>query len=153
MLLLTMNIGAERYGIDAQSVTEIIPLVKLKHVPHVDACIKGIFNYRGIPVPVIDLGIFFENRECRNHLGSRIILSEIKMADGTGKTIGLLAEHVTEVIKCNASHFVSSGIHSAKSQFLQQVYQLNDDLIQIIDIKKIIPDSISKQLNIPEYSS
>lgn len=146
MLLLTMNIDAQRFGLDAQHIIEVIPLVKLDHVPLVEDCIRGIFNYRGTPVPVIDLCMFFENHKCRDNLGSRIIIIHIKMPDGTDKTIGLLAEHMTEVIKCNPKDFTHSGIHAAKAPFLQHVYPYNNELIQIIDVTKVIPDSISQQL-------
>lgn len=147
MLLLTMNIGTQRYGLDAQDVVEVIPLVKLDHVPLVEACISGVFNYRGIPVPVIDLCTFFENRKCSNNLGSRIIITRIVMPDASIKAVGLLAECITEVIKCSAGDFIHSGIQSANAQFLQKIYQHKNEIIQIIDARKIIPDSISKQLN------
>jgi len=152
MLLLTMNIGAQRYGLDAQDIVEVIPLVKLDYVPRVEACISGIFNYRGTPVPVIDLCMFFESRKCRDNLGSRIIITHIKMPGSADKAVGLLAECVTEVIKCNAKDFISSGINAANAQFLQHIYQYKNELIQIIDVKKIIPDSISKQLNTARHS-
>lgn len=146
MLLLTMTIGNESFGLDAQRIVEIIPLVKLDHVPRVDACISGIFNYRGTPVPVIDLCMFFNNHKCRNNLGSRIIITHIKLPDESNKAIGLLAERVTEVIKCNPKDFSSSGISSSNAKFLQYVYQCGNELIQIIDVEKVIPDSISQQL-------
>ena len=147
MLLLTMNIGAERYALDAKYIIEVIPLIKIEHVPRVDACISGIFNYRGAPVPVIDLCMFFENRQCSTHLSSRIILTQIKTPDGNDKVIGLIAESMTEVIKCDARDFSSNGIKSDKAAFLQYVYQYGDEILQIIDIMKVIPDSISQQLN------
>jgi chemotaxis-related protein WspB len=151
MLLLTMNIGTERFGIDATHVIEVIPLVKLEHVPRVDHCISGIFNYRGVPVPVIDLCVFFDNRRCRNNLSSRIILTQITMPDGSQKTIGLLAERITEVIKCDSKDFNKSVINSANAQFLQYLYQRENEILQIIDVKKVIPDSISRQLSTTEH--
>lgn len=152
MLLLTMTIGAEIYGLDAQQVIEVIPLVVLKQVPRVDAAISGIFNYRGTPVPVIDLCVFLNQKKCRNNLGSRIIITQLKMPDQSLKTVGLLAEHVTEVIKCNASEFTRSGINAANAEFLQNVYQHQNGLIQIIDVPKVIPDSISRQLTTQAFT-
>jgi chemotaxis-related protein WspB len=147
MLLLTMNIDKEVYGLDAQHVIEVIPLVLLQHIPCVDACIRGIFNYRGTPVPVVDLSIFFNHHPCRNNLGSRIIIIHIKMPDNTLKTVGLLAEHVTEVIKCNPKDFSSNGISADNAQFLKSIYQNENGMIQIIDITKILPASITQELN------
>lgn len=147
MLLLTININDEAYGIDAKHIIEVIPLVILQQVPHVDECIRGIFNYRGTPVPVVDLSIFFNHHACRGSFGTRIIIIHINMRDGTIKAVGLLAEHVTKVIKCNPQDFRSNGISANHAQFLQSVYQHENGIIQIIDVKKVIPDSISQQLN------
>lgn len=147
MLLLTMNIGAERYGIDVHYISEIIPLVSFDRVPHVDACIRGLFNYRGTPVPVIDLCIFFENRTCNDSFGSRIIITQLDMGDGKNKFVGLLAEQVTEVIKCNPEEFTRNGIASEKSRFLQFICQHQNTMIQILDVPSIIPDSIKQQIN------
>ncbi len=153
MLLLTMNIGSERYALDARHIIEVIPLIKIEHVPKVDASIVGIFNYRGTPVPVIDLCIFFDNRKCRNSLGSRIIITQIKMPDESDKIIGLMAEQMTEVIKCDEKDFSSNGINAANARFLNQVYQYGDEILQIIDVTKIIPDSISKQISTTAISA
>lgn len=152
MLLLTLNIGSERYAIDARHIIEVIPLVKIEHVPRVDASIVGIFNYRGTPVPVIDLCIFFDNRKCRDSLGSRIIITQIKMPDESDKVIGLMAEQMTEVIKCNEKDFNSNGIQSGNARFLQKVYQCGNDILQIIDINKVIPESISQQIQTTEIT-
>lgn len=145
MLLLTMNIGKERYAIDASRVIEVIPLVRLEHVPRVDACIAGIFNYRGQTVPVVDLCLFFNNQPCRSNLGSRIILIAMQT-----KIIGLLAEHVTEAIKCNESDIGNSGIRAAHAEFLGKIYKHQHEIIQIIDTEKIIPDAIARQLTATE---
>jgi chemotaxis-related protein WspB len=144
MLLLTLNIGKERYAVDANHVIEIIPLIKLDRVPRVDTCIAGIFNYRGETVPVMDLCQFFANRDCIPNLGSRIILVAISSAQGNRK-IGLLAESVTEVIKCDEQDLGFSGIQSSHAQFLGRVYHYHQEIIQIIDTKKIVPDSIAHQ--------
>ena len=146
MLILTMNIGKERYGIDARRVTEVIPLVAVDRVPMADACILGIFNYRGVATPVVDLCYFFEQRYCEHRMSSRIII--IELSDRQAPTrVGLVAECVTEVIKCSADELGSSGIDEAHAQFLGSVYKHDEQLVQIIDTEKVLPDSIIRQLN------
>ena len=147
MLLLTMNIGKERYGIDANAIIEVIPLVQLDQVPLIDDCILGIFNYRGMPTPVIDLCHLFTQVYCDKKLSSRIIITDIPISDSETRKIGLVAECVTEVIKCNTDRLMNSGIKSENAQFLGSVYKHGNDLIQIIDSIKILPESIANQLS------
>lgn len=153
MLILTMNIGKERYGIDSLLVTEVIPLIRLDQVPMVDKIIKGIFNYRGTPTPVIDLSQFFENRESNNNLGSRIVIIDSQEQSKKSRPIGLIAESVTETIKCNKNQLLSSGIVSAETPFLGKIYKHNEEMIQLIDTRKILPVSIAKQIFVDDQVS
>ena len=146
MLILTINIGKERYGINSNRVTEVIPMINLDQVPMVDKIIKGIFNYRGRPTPVVDLCQYFEDRESVKNLGSRIVIINSKQSDGSERPIGLIAERITEVLKCDEEELLSSGISSAGTPFLGKIYKHNDEMIQLLDTKKILPVSIIQQI-------
>ncbi|MCW9014462.1 MAG: chemotaxis protein CheW [Gammaproteobacteria bacterium] len=146
MLILTINIGKERYGIEAIQVIEVIPLVVLQSVPLADQSIRGLFNYRGAPTPVVDLCQVFEQRACSNKLSSRIIIICPKALSGTPRPIGLVAESVTEVLQCEIDELASSGISSAENSCLGLIYKHGDELIQIIDTNHVLPESIASQL-------
>ena len=111
MLILGLSIGKELYGIEATRVIEVVPLIELKKVPLTDDIIKGLFNYRGIPTPVIDLCQLFEQRNCSNNLSTRIIIIEYKALSGNSRSIGLVAEKVSNVMQCEAEDVKKSGIH------------------------------------------
>lgn len=146
MLILGINIGKERYGIEATRIIEIVPLIELKSVPLTDHCIKGLFNYRGTPTPVIDLCQLFEKRDCSNNLSTRIIIIEYKSLSGVSRPIGLVAEAITDILKCEIDEMTNSGIHSEKNSFLGLIYKYNNEMIQLIDTHNILPEPISKQL-------
>jgi len=146
MLVIGLNIGKERYGIEAIRVTEIVPLIKLKKIPLTDDAIKGLFNYRGIPTPVIDLCQLFEKRSCNSTLSTRIVIIEHVSQSGTKRPLGLVAEKVTDVMKCNADELSDNGMQSQQNDFLGKVFKHNNELVQIIDTSKILPESISLQI-------
>lgn len=146
MLILGLNVGKERYGIEATRVVEIVPLIPLKKVPLSDHSIRGLFNYRGTPTPVIDLCQLFENRDCAENLSTRIIITKYKALSGASRPIGLIAELVTDVMKCEIDKVASSGIQKTDSDFLGLIYKHSNDMIQLIDSDKILPESISNQL-------
>ena len=146
MLILGLSIGKELYGIEATRVIEVVPLIELKKVPLTDDIIKGLFNYRGIPTPVIDLCQLFEQRNCSNNLSTRIIIIEYKALSGNSRSIGLVAEKVSNVMQCEAEDVKKSGIHVEENNFLGLVYKYNDELIQLIDTHRVLPESINNQL-------
>jgi len=146
MLILGLSIGDERYGVEATQVIEVVPLIALRKVPLADKCIRGIFNYRGYPTPVVDLCQLFENRDCENSLSTRIIIIEYTALTGIKRSIGLIAEKITNVTSCEVSDMENSGIHQDQNDFLGLIYTHNTEMIQLIDTNKILPDSISNQL-------
>ena len=153
MLILTMNIGKERYGINTDQVTEVIPLINLDRIPMVDKIISGIFNYRGRPTPVIDLCQFFDNTACTRNQGSRIIIIEPEVNNANPRPIGLIAERVTEVLKCDNDELISSGIKSEATPFLGRIFQHGDEMLQLIDTRHILPVSLAKQIFVDDEST
>ena len=55
MLFLLFQLGRDRYALEASRVVEVVPLLELKRLPKAPPGVAGIFNYRGRPVPAIDL--------------------------------------------------------------------------------------------------
>ena len=55
MLFLQFELGQDRYVLDCSGVVEVLPLLAIKHIPQAPSGVAGVFNYRGEPVPVVDL--------------------------------------------------------------------------------------------------
>ena len=121
-------------------------MVNLDQVPMVEQSIKGILNYRGKPTPVIDLCQFLKKQACNNSLGSRIIIIDCLQKDNSRRILGLAAERVTEVIKCTEDHIFPSGLNSESTPFLGELYKHNNEIIQMIDVRNILPTSIAQQV-------
>lgn len=144
MLILSFKVGIEHYGAEATQIIEVVPLISLKKIPLADSAIKGLFNYRGLPTPVIDLCQLFEKRDCASSLSTRIILIQSKAHNL--RPIGLIAEKITEVTKCpeeNINHSSSNDIHES---FLGPICKHKNEMIQVIDLQKVVPESINAQL-------
>ncbi len=146
MLVLGLNIGKERYAINTLSVIEVVPLIALNKIPLADKCIKGIFNYRGSATPVIDLCQLFENRNCRQTLSTRIVLVNAQTHSNKTRAIGLVAEKVTDIIRCDDDKVSNSGISQQSNQYLGEIFHHNNEMIQLIETKTILPEYISQQL-------
>lgn len=99
MLLLLFQLQDDAYAIDSSKVIEVVPFLLTQKIPMTPKFITGMANYRGNPVPVIDLGLFLNEKPCRQLLSTRIILISVAMGSQFKKIIGLLAENVTETIK------------------------------------------------------
>ena len=146
MLLLIFNIGTERYALKAKDVVEILPLTSLKHIPQAPNFILGLLDYRGSPVPIIDLCEITENRYCNKVLSSRIILVNYLNANNRHHVLGLTAEKVTETVNFDNDDFNDSGISIEEAPFLGAITKKDDIMIQFIEINNLLPENIQSML-------
>src|SRR6267143_6482169 len=110
MLFLIFELGKDRYALDVRQIAEVLPLVAIKKVPRAPQAMNGLFNYRGAPVPVIDLTQLTLGRPSARRLSTRLVL--VHYPDHTGQThlLGLVAERATQTARHEASDFVASGV-------------------------------------------
>lgn len=99
MLLVLFKLQNDAYAIDSTHVVEIIPFLHIQKIPMTPKYIPGMINFRGTPVPIIDLGLLLNDQACRQQFSTRIILTSINLGSQLKKIVGLLAENVTETIK------------------------------------------------------
>lgn len=141
MLLLSFRMGDERYALDASEVVEITPLVQLRKILHAPGEIAGIFNYRGNPIPVLDLAYLIQQRPCQVFLSTRIILIKHIDKNKASYIIGIMAEQVSETTKRDESEFTNPGVMVENAPYLTAVANDSKGMIQFIDLSKLISET------------
>ena len=141
MLVLIFYLGNTMYTMKCDRVREVAPMVKLKEVPHTPNYFAGLFNYRGVVVPVIDLRQLIQGRPCQMRLSTRIILVDYLREDKTPAIIGLMAERVTDAVKKSQDAFVSPGLSMQEAPYLGGFIMEGNDMIQYIDLD-LLPEAL-----------
>ncbi|MEQ6340560.1 MAG: chemotaxis protein CheW [Gammaproteobacteria bacterium] len=139
MMLLLFVIGKDSYGLDVTQVVEVIPYVTLKEIPRAPDYVAGLLNYRGRSVPVVDLTVLMTGNISRAWLSSRIILVNIQDDRKNPHLLALLAERIASTIKLPESAFSPSGVDTSDTGFLGDVAVYQGNIIQLIDIEKLLP--------------
>lgn len=142
MLFIIFQLGDDRYAFDAGQIEEILPLVGIKPVPRSPHGVAGVFNYRGAPVPVIDLSELTLGRPAQRRLSTRIIVVHYANDNGDKRLLGLIAEKAMETIRRDTNEFVSTGVGSDRTVYLGPVAADAHGLLQWIDVKKLLPKSV-----------
>ena len=99
MLFILFQIQGDSYAIDSTRIVEVIPFLLTQKIPMTPKYLTGMANYRGNPVPVIDLGLLLNDQPCSLRMSTRIILTDLSFGSQQKKMVGLLAENVTETVK------------------------------------------------------
>ncbi|GAB4343284.1 MAG: chemotaxis protein CheW [Desulfobulbaceae bacterium] len=145
MLLLLFETGDGRYALDSRDVVEVVPLVKVKKIPAAPAFVQGMMNYHGLPVPVFDFCAIEGGEPSRKAYSTRIILVRYPL-DGEEKLVGVIAEHVTDVIRCSEEDIRSSGILLERHSPGVEGSPGQDEIVQFFDVRKIIPEDVLREL-------
>jgi chemotaxis-related protein WspB len=146
MLFLLFELGKDRYALDVRQIAEVLPLVAVKQVPRAPQAMVGLLNYRGAPVPVIDLHQLTLCRPSARRLSTRIVLVHYPDPAGPTHLLGLIAERATQTARHKRSAFVASGITNAGAPYLGPVVTDAHGLLQWIDVRTLLPPSFRELL-------
>jgi len=146
MLLLSFNLGLEQYAISAKQIIEILPLTSLKSIPKAPVYVAGLLDFRGLPVPVIDLCQLTNDQDYNKVLSSRIVLVNYMDKNFKNHTLGLIAEKVTEMLEIPKEAFSSSGISLKEMSYLGSVTNNEGKMIQYIEINELLTEEVQSML-------
>lgn len=142
MLFLLFQLGGERYALDVGQVVAVLPRLGVKAIPHAPSSVAGLCQYRGGPVPVIDLSELTLGRPSANRLSTRIVLVQFPEPVGGPHLLGLLAERATETLRRDPEDFVAAGVSVDAASYLGRVTADARGLIQRIEVQRLLPPSL-----------
>jgi len=146
MLFLLFQLGKDRYALGASRVVEVAPLLALKRLPQAPKGVAGIFNYRGRPVPAVDLCEMATGQPASERLSTRIIIVNYQHENGTEHLLGLIAENATEMLRKNTKDFVDSGVTMESAPYLGPVLMDAQGPIQWVNEQRLLAESVRELL-------
>ncbi|MBN2347719.1 MAG: purine-binding chemotaxis protein CheW [Bacteroidales bacterium] len=154
---LSIRIGAELFAINVKNILNILEISKITKIPKSPDYIKGVINYRGSVLPVIDSRLKFNIEELGYTPNTCIVVIELHM----GKellSIGAIVDEAKEVLQINDRNILPfPGIGTSyKTEFLKGMSKWEDGFIMILDVEKVFADneiidiqSIAKDIDNP----
>ncbi len=142
MLFLLFRLGNDRYAIAARQVAEVLPMLETKRIPQAPAAVRGAFDFRGQPVPLIDLTQLALGRPAREQLSTRIVLVDDPDGRGGMRLLGLLAEHVTETFRRNPEDFRDAGVEVPDAPWLGRVASDAGGLVQWVEVSQLLTPAL-----------
>ncbi|BCY17973.1 chemotaxis protein CheW [Leptolinea sp. HRD-7] len=133
--LVVFELANEHYGVDISSVESIIKMQEITRIPHSPSFVEGITNLRGLVLPVIDLRKRFGLEAQEASRDSRIMV----VAMGNVK-VGMIVDAVSEVLRVPSESIEPppSMTTTSKANFITGIAKLNDLLVILLDLSKIL---------------
>jgi purine-binding chemotaxis protein CheW len=142
--IVTFQVGTEQYGLEINSISEIVRPQRITPLPRMSEFIEGVINLRGTIIPIVDLRKRFALAMIHDNprkLRMMITRGAVHGAAGNGKELlGLVVDGVNEVI-----HVAKKDIETApeaalgaSSDFITGMGKVADRLIILLDITRIL---------------
>jgi purine-binding chemotaxis protein CheW len=134
--LITFILGEEKYGLNILKVRELISFPEgLTRIPGMPDYIIGMFNLRGLVIPVMDLREKFKMSGEERHEFSVIIIVEVE-----NKNIGLTVDSVSDVIFVKEEDIQETTelAVNVDTKFIKGVAKTKDEMVILLDIDYLL---------------
>jgi len=132
---LCFKLGEEEYAIDVGFVKEIIKNRPITEVPKTLDFILGVISIRGDVMPVFDIKKLLDISSSIDSITSKIVIIEFG-----GERLSLVVDAITQIARISVKDITPApmNISGAKQEFIKGVTLLNDRMIRMLDIEKIL---------------
>jgi len=144
-LLLFRLYGKQRFGINVFKVQEVIQCPALTQIPQSHPVVRGISNMRGKTITVMDLSMAVGGPPVRDTAGKFVIITEYNR-----RVQGFLVGAVDRIINMNWQDILPPPRGVAGGSYMTAVTQVDNELVEIIDVEKVLTEVIGAQDEVSE---
>ena len=144
MQLVSFQLAQEEYGIEITRVQEIILMGEITRVPQTADYIKGLINLRSTVIPIVDLRLRFGLAQ-----GEMTDETRIMVVNVAGKTIGIIVDAVSEVLRISQEQISPPPptVAGLGQEYLTGLVKLEHRLLILLDINKILGEDEAAQID------
>ncbi len=134
-LLMFSLAGKQLYGINVFKVREVIQCPSLTTMPGCHPVVRGVAQIRGKAISVIDLSLAVGGPSLGDVEKCFVIIAEYNR-----KVQGFLVKAVERIVNMNWNEIHPPPSGSGKTHYLTAVTNIDDKLVEIIDVEKILSE-------------
>jgi len=144
--LLLFKLGSkQRYGINVFKVQEVIQCPPLTKVPQAHPVVRGIANMRGKTITIMDLSMAIGGPPLQDYENKFTVITEYNR-----KVQGFLVDSVDRIINMNWKDILPPPKGATEGSYMTAVTQVDDELVEIIDVEKVLKEVIGGQDDVSE---
>ncbi len=133
---ITFRIGDEEYGVDIMLVQEIVRYSKPTRVANANPVIKGVINFRGKVIPVIDMHHKFNLPQQEYDDFTVIVIIEVHY-----KTLGMIVDRVSDIISFNEEDIQmidQEFVEDVKTEHLKGMGKSGERIVLLLDPNRVL---------------
>lgn len=135
---LSFNLADETFALNVKKVLEVLQMQKITKVPQTPDYIRGVINFRGEILPVIDTRLKFNMPAIEDNPRTIIIVLDLEVK-GKELKVGAIADSVKDVIDIKEIDIKDVPEMGSRynTDFLYGMIRVDEEFIMILDIDKV----------------
>lgn len=142
-LLLFRLGGRQLFGVNVFKVQEVLKRPPLYALPQTHPQVLGVADVRGRSVPVLDLGRAIGHPEADTEEAGYLVVTEFNRS-----IQGFLVSAVDRIVNIAVEEVTPPPEIGADSSHLTAITRYHGELIQILDVEKVLADVIGSRMDI-----
>jgi purine-binding chemotaxis protein CheW len=138
---LSFSLANETFALNVKKVLEVLQMQKITKVPQTPDYVRGILNFRGEILPVIDTRLKFNMPAIEDNSRTIIIVLDLVVKSKELK-IGAIADAVSDVIEINDTEIKNLPEISSRynTDFIYGMIRIKEEFIIVLDIDKVFSE-------------
>lgn len=147
--LLLFHLGGSQYfAINVFKVQEVMQMPRLTRIPDRHPVVRGVTHLRGQTVPVVDLRQAIKMGPLKvDEKDATIIVTEYNMT-----VQAFLVGGVDRIVNMNWNEILPPPGGSGRQHYLTAITRIDDRLVEIIDVEKVLAEIAPYQTNLSAES-
>lgn len=146
-LLLFRLQGRQLYGINVFKVKEVLQCPRLTSIPNSRSMVRGVAHIRGETIPIIDLSMAIRGPALP---ADQVATSFVIITEYNRRTQGFLVSGVDRIVNMNWEDILPPPKGAGREVYLTAVTRLDEALVEVIDVEKILSEVAPLQEDIAE---
>jgi two-component system chemotaxis response regulator CheV len=149
--LLMFKLGSRHtFALNVFKVREVITIPKVNQMPGANSNVKGVSNYRGHSIPIIDLrSAIHLSKNNDNYETQNVIITEYNRS-----VQGFLIGQIMNIVNTSWSDIQPPPTSAGKNNYLTAFTRVENDgeieLVEIIDVEKVLSEIVEYDTTISE---
>jgi chemotaxis-related protein WspB len=137
MHVIIWTAANQRYAIATRLVVEVVPPVAPRQMARAPKWVRGLMNYRGQLIPLIDASGLLGDGGGEPLMSNRVLV--IRIDDGIERRVGLLVESVESVEAVDLDDASAHrGFELPDAAYLGRVAQAETGTVQLVEPAKLL---------------
>lgn len=134
-LLLFRLGGPQIFAINVFKIQEVIKVPRMRPVPHSHGQVKGVAQWRGKAIPVVDLSGAIGTKALPEGTDTNLIVTEYNR-----RVQAFLTGPVDRIVNLNWEDVLPPPKGAGRSHFLTAITRVDDRIVEILDVERVLAE-------------